>query len=88
MIPPVWCELTSADIPHVSIPQKQGEMTAFSIQLHVLALSFGVLEGHNKYTLHLEWIPINLAFFFFFNRFCDSLGGKNIYISRAECSSK
>lgn len=66
MVPPVWCELTSADIPHVSIPQKHGKMTAFSIQLPVLALSFGALEGHSKYTLHLECIPINLAFFFFF----------------------
>lgn len=64
MVPPVWCELTSADIPHVSIPQKHGKMTAFSIQLPVLALSFGALEGHSKYTLHLECIPINVAFFF------------------------
>lgn len=86
MVPPVWCELTSADIPHVSIPQKHGKMTAFSIQLPVLALSFGALEGHSKYTLRLECIPINLAYFFFLKRFCDSQGGKNIH--RAECSSK
>lgn len=60
---------------------KSGEADSIQHPTAVLALSFGVLQGHSKCTLHLECIPINLAFSFFFNRFCNSLGGK-IYIEQ------